>query len=251
MNERTTRGDFTHQAEYYGRARPSYPVALFELLLGEAGVEPGATVLELGAGTGLFTQLLSGRGFSITAVEPNESMRAQATELADAAFVAGSFEATGVADGSQDWAVAAQAFHWADPPRALPEIARTLAPKKCFTLLWNIRAPERSELLAWTLERLHTFAPGFDEGYKLVDWANVLTSTGHFEDVRTASEDHTVHMSRERYLDLWRSHNHLNATAAPEDVRRLLTEIEARFDELGSTEVDVPYTCRAWTARAR
>ncbi len=39
----------------------------------------------------------------------------------------------------QQWAVAAQAFHWADPPRALPEIRRILQPNRYVTVLWNNR----------------------------------------------------------------------------------------------------------------
>jgi len=251
LNERSTRGDFTKQAEAYGRARPSYPGRMIEALLEDARVCTGDAVLELGAGTGLFTRQLAERGLRITATEPNEAMRSLSPTLGNATFAAGSFEATGVADGSQAWAVAAQAFHWADPTRALPELRRALAPRGSFSVLWNVRDVERSELLGWTLERIARIASGFDEGYKSVDWASVLTSTGDFTDVRKRAISHTVRMSAERYVDLWRSHNHLNSTASPEDVRALLAAIEEHLRELGLNQLDVPYACLAWTVRSR
>lgn len=251
MNKRTTRGDFTQQAEFYGRARPSYPRDLVVRLLDDASVHSGSSVLEVGAGTGLFTQLLSEHRLKVTAVEPNDVMRAYAPELEGVTQARGSFEETGVPDGSQEWVVAAQAFHWANPPRALPELHRVLVPRACFTVLWNVRDVARSDILAWTLARIEELAVGFDEGYRGVDWSEVLTSTGHFSGVRTYEHPHVVRMSAGRYLDLWRSHNHLNSSAAPEDVAKLLIAIEQRLDELDLDEVDVPYTSKSWTVRSR
>ncbi len=57
-------------------------------------------------------------------------------------------------------------------------------------------------------------------------------------------------MSRERYLGLWRSHNRLSVTAGPERYAALLREIEEVLDRGSIERVDVPYVCRAWTARA-
>jgi hypothetical protein len=177
-------------------------------------------------------------------------MRAHAPALDGVSWAAGTFEATGLAARSQRWAVAAQAFHWADPPRALPEIRRVLAPGACFSVLWNVRDPARSELVAWTLAQIERIAPGFDEGYRAVDWGAVLTSTGDFDAPRSLEERHAVRMGPERYLDLWRSHHHLNRTAGPEKVAGLLAEIAARLAREEIAALDVPYLCRAWTARA-
>ncbi len=63
------------------------------------------------------------------------------------------------------------------------------------------------------VERL---VPGFDEGYRARDWTSVLTSTGDFLDSVEISVRHVVLMEAERYLNLWRSHNLLNAAAGPE-----------------------------------
>src|SRR5687767_11696018 len=129
-------GDFTPQAEAYARARPGYPAELVDRLIAAAGVAAGDPVADLGAGTGLFTGLLAARGLAVVAVEPSAAMRRGAPRLPGVVWIDGSFEATSLPTGSQRWAVAAQAFHWADVPRALPEIHRILAPGCCLTVLW-------------------------------------------------------------------------------------------------------------------
>ena len=45
-------------------------------------------------------------------------------------------------DASFDTVIAASAWHWVDPERAVPEVARVLRPGGWFSLLWN--GPDRS-----------------------------------------------------------------------------------------------------------
>lgn len=243
------RGDFTAQAAAYGRARPGYPVEIVERLIAAAGVGAGDPVVDVGAGTGLFTALLAERGLLVTAVDPNAAMRAQAPPLPGVVWVDGSFESTGLGPGSQRWAVAAQAFHWADPARALPELHRVLAPAASFTVLWNERDVERSPLLQHTRAIIERRVPGFDEGYRARDWSAVLVEGGWFAAPQRLEVRHEVPMSRERFLDLWRSHNVLATSAGPEGVAWVLAEVAPLLPERG--EVPIPYVCRAWTARRR
>jgi ubiquinone/menaquinone biosynthesis C-methylase UbiE len=112
-------GDFAPQATAYG-ARPGYPEALVDLCVTRAGVVAGDRVADIGAGTGIFTQHLAARGLVVDAVEPNAAMRAQAPATSGVRWLEGSFEHTGLPGASVTWVTAAQAFHWADPPRALP-----------------------------------------------------------------------------------------------------------------------------------
>ena len=97
-----------------------------------------------------------------------------------------------------------------------------------------------------TRELIEQRVPGFDEGYRARDWAAVLLTGGWFEDVEQIEVGHEVTMSRERYLDLWRSHHLLAASAGQEGVARLLATLEPKLPE----SFAVPYRCRAWTARA-
>jgi SAM-dependent methyltransferase len=239
----TELGDFANQAQAYA-ARPGYPPELVDRLLAHVGVRRGDRIADIGAGTGLFTQLLVGRGLLVDAVEPGAEMRRRAPDLPDVMWHPGTFEATGLADGSLRWAVAAQAFHWADPPRALPEMHRVLARGAAFTVLWNDRRTDDSPVLAETWARIHRAAPGFDEAYRDRDWGAILMSTGHFAGVEIDEAQHTVTMDRARYVDLWRSHNRLTIHAGAA-VAALFDGLAAQVADLET--VDVPYTTRAWT----
>jgi SAM-dependent methyltransferase len=245
-----TLGDFSPQAGWYRRARPTYPQALLDLLVGEAGIAKGDAVADFGAGTGLFTKLLIERGFRVAAIEPNREMRNQ-NDVPEAQWTIGTFEASGLETSSQDWATAAQAFHWADPLHSLPEVRRILKPGGLFTIVWNNRINEDSETLGWTEALIERHVPDFGEAYRDKSWGAVLESTGDFAFLGYHAVRHEIRMSQERYLDLWRSHNRLNTLAGAETFRVLLEEIEGYMKERELKEVNVPYRCEAWSARRR
>lgn len=125
-------------ARDYERVRPSYPLRSLGVLCDALGLAPGATVADLGAGTGKFTRLLALTGARVIAVEPVAAMREGLAEvLPQVTVTAGLAEATGLPDGSVDAVVAAQAWHWFDAPAALAEAARVLRPGGALALVWN------------------------------------------------------------------------------------------------------------------
>jgi hypothetical protein len=69
------------KASNYDKYRPDYTGSETEFLLSTVGVlgQRGATILDLAAGTGLFTEALAARpeGFRIVAVEPHDDMRGE------------------------------------------------------------------------------------------------------------------------------------------------------------------------------
>jgi SAM-dependent methyltransferase len=241
-------GDFSEQAASYARARPGYPGALVDRLVESVGAHPGDAVADIGAGTGIFTRLLAERGFSVTAIEPSANMRALALPSPNTVWKEATFEDTGLDAGSQRWVVAAQSFHWATPERALPEIRRVLAPGGCFTALWNDRSSPRSKVLAETVDALRRHVPDYDRAYRQRPWHRVICSSNDFGDVVCDEEGHVVTMSRDVYLDLWRSNNRI-VHFAGERMDALLAEVEAILERHGATNVRIPYVCRAWTAR--
>jgi SAM-dependent methyltransferase len=133
---------FGAAAEEYERARPTYPDAAVDWLI-PAGVR---TVLDLGAGTGKFTRALVGRGLDVIAVEPLQEMRQiLQQQLPDVRAVSGTAESIPLKDASVAAVTAAQAWHWVDEPRALPEVARVLRPGGVLCLIWN----RRDESVGW------------------------------------------------------------------------------------------------------
>ncbi len=95
-------------------------------------------MVDVGAGTGKFTALLVPSGADVVAVEPLAAMREGfAADLTAMRVVDGSAEALPLADLSADAIVAAQAFHWFDRSRALPEFARVLRRDGRLGVIWN------------------------------------------------------------------------------------------------------------------
>src|SRR5579875_2254998 len=131
-------------ADVYERARPSYPAEAVDWLVPAAA----RRVADVGAGTGKFTRGLTGRGFEVIAIEPSAGMRAElARVLPDVTLLAGSAEDIPVESGTLDAVLLAQAWHWVDRTRAVPEVARVLAPGGRLGLVWNIR----DERVDWVL----------------------------------------------------------------------------------------------------
>jgi SAM-dependent methyltransferase len=129
----TRRLSFGSVAADYDRYRPAPPPQALDWL-----IPPDATaVLDLAAGTGVVTRLLVGRAARVVAVEPDERMRAVlAARCPEAEVLAGRGEDIPLPDASVDAVVIASAWHWLDPDRAVPEIARVLRPGGALGVIW-------------------------------------------------------------------------------------------------------------------
>ena len=126
MTDRESRRlSFGSVAAAYDRYRPAPPPQALDWLI----PPDAAAVLDLAAGTGAVTRLLIGRAARVVAVEPDERMRAVlAARCPEAEVLEGRGEDIPLPDASVDAVVVASAWHWLDPERAVPEIARVLRP---------------------------------------------------------------------------------------------------------------------------
>jgi SAM-dependent methyltransferase len=144
-------GRFSGRVGDYTRGRPGYPSAIVDDLEELGFLFPGASVADVGSGTGISSELFLSRGYEVFGVEPNRAMRA----AAEARFggipgfrsVEGRAEATGLASASIDLVVAAQAFHWFDAVATRREVARVLRPRGAVALVWNARRAEGTPFL--------------------------------------------------------------------------------------------------------
>ncbi|TPQ20794.1 class I SAM-dependent methyltransferase [Streptomyces sporangiiformans] len=149
---------FNSAAAQYAANRPSYPPALFDAVEDLAGSTlTGARVVDVGAGTGIATALLRERGAHVVAVEPGEGMAAQFRRtLPHAPLVRADGNALPFADAYADVVTYAQAWHWTDPARSLPEAMRVLRPGGALALWWNMDA-EDVPWLAAQAERVERY----------------------------------------------------------------------------------------------
>jgi SAM-dependent methyltransferase len=110
---------FNAVADEYDRHRPTYPDELIDRACETAGIGPGATVLEIGCGTGQLTRSLLERGLRVTAVEPGERLiaqaRAQLDGTGDLQFINARLEDASLPDAHYRAVFSASAIHWIDP----------------------------------------------------------------------------------------------------------------------------------------
>ncbi|MFM9874232.1 MAG: class I SAM-dependent methyltransferase [Fimbriimonadaceae bacterium] len=136
---------FTGKAQAYASGRPIYPQKTLTELIESSGLSRSANVYDLGAGTGLFTELLLYHFHHVTLIEPNYEMASTASERLPKNRItiqnqhAESFVA---APNSIDIITAAQAFHWFDRTKANVHWKSMLKPSGFVALIWNERTTE-------------------------------------------------------------------------------------------------------------
>jgi len=187
---------FDRAATEYERARPDYPDGLLDPL----PLEPDATVLDLGAGTGKLTRVLARRYRRVIAVEPLDGMRAILERVVPAAdSFAGAAESIPLPDASVDGVFVGQAFHWFANEEAVTEIARVLRPGGVLCVTWNepdepspLPEPYRAYLRA-----LH--APSPEAIRSEPSWSEVI-ARGPFGELHEAAVAHEQEQDRDGVL---------------------------------------------------
>jgi SAM-dependent methyltransferase len=185
---------FTLTGADYDRYRPGFPPDAADVVMPHSV----RTALDLGAGTGKFTELLGGRTERVVAVEPSEPMlEILRSKLPGVEAHLGSAERIPMESEVADVVTVAQAFHWFDEEAACAEIARVLTPGGTLGLIWNRFDPT----CAWD-RAAHRIA------HPAVGDADVTTSTATHELPRFDFVRHEQIHSRERirrdaYLGRW------------------------------------------------
>ncbi len=86
---------------------------------------PGSSIVDVGAGTGNYSNALADHGYNVLALEPSRSMREQAQRHPKVCWIAGVAESIPLADAAVDAVVAILSYHhFSDHQRALSEINR-------------------------------------------------------------------------------------------------------------------------------
>jgi SAM-dependent methyltransferase len=135
---------FGDTAPDYVRGRALYPDEAVRWL-----VEGASRVVDVGAGTGKLTGTLARYASEVLALEPQHQMLLHLRRAAPSALAACSVaEMLPVRSGWADVVVVAQAFHWFDQQRAVPELRRILSPAGRLGLIWNVR----DESVGWVAE---------------------------------------------------------------------------------------------------
>lgn len=243
-------GDFTQVAKHYHN-RPAYSPMLLEKLIACINDEQknlkDLQIVEVGAGTGKLTKMLSEFGMQVLAVEPNDEMREEGiayTKDTNIKWQKGSGEEIGVQSGIADWVIMASSFHWTDPKKSLPEFARILKNSAAqnssahtsthntsvgggyFTAIWNPRNILEGSVFYEIEQEIKNIVPELarvSSGTQNVKkWEEILISTGDFTDCFFMECDYIEIMDKARYLGAWHSVNDIQAQAGEQRWKKIL-----------------------------
>jgi SAM-dependent methyltransferase len=234
---------FSDPADYEA-ARPSYPPEAVAWLVDNLHIEPGRRVVDLAAGTGKLTRLLTPTGADLIAAEPVAGMRATFRRFSpEVPVIASTAEQLAFRDASVNAVTVAQAFHWFDHDRAIAELARVLCPGGCVGLIWNAR--DRS--VDWVdqvwgiMDRVEKRAPWRNHD----EWSDsAYSDLPGFGPLHTAQFRHTQTITPDAMVQRVASVSHV-AVLPDAEHEAVLDEVRVVLsthpDARGRTELAVPY----------
>lgn len=243
---------FSRGAEAYSRGRPDFPPQALAWLREDLGLRAGMTAVEIGAGTGKFTRLLTASGAAVVAVEPVAAMLDRLVyDFPAIAAVRGQAQNLPFASGTFDAALCAQSFHWFATPAALAEIHRVLRPGGVLGLIWNVR----DQSVDWVAKLTEIMAPyeGDAPRYDHGEWQRVFPAHG-FGPLHERSFAHS-HVGTPEHVIVDRVASVSFIAALDAETReRVLAEVRALIAATPTLrdheEVGVPYLTRAYYCRA-
>ena len=248
MNRLAEQG-FARAAEDYARARPSYPPAAIDWLREQAQLTSESAVLDLGAGTGKLTALLTGLG-RVIAVEPVAEMRAELAKLPFVEAREGKAEAIPLAEGQVDAVTIGQAFHWFATKPVLTELHRVLRPRGQLALLWN--RWDRS--VGWA-DALKTLTAPYDQlrpQYESGTWKAAFEGQQLFGPLRSATFANPHPLSPEDVIARMASTSTIAVLPPPERealFRKLREVLATHPDTVGRGQLPVPYLTEVWVSQ--
>ena len=249
---------FSDRAEDYARYRPGYPAEVTSFLKDKCALTNDSVVADVGSGTGNLSVLFLEHGNKVLAVEPNDEMRRAAeTSFGDHPgfeSVAGSAEATTLADDSVDLAVIGNSLHWVDRSAARTEFSRILEPEGHVAVVWSIAKKTGTPFL----EAYNRLMSGYrtDDGAggnseDVYEMTEVFFGEGSDEQrfYEVGSFPYSQHLDFEGLKGLVLSSSSMPASSEPgsEEMTRDLEEVFHDYESGG--EVVLEYAVRVYCGR--
>ena len=236
------RATFDEDPEAYHRSRPVCPPVMFDDLVSLAGLGPGATVVEIGPGTGQATRPLAERGLDVLALELGPGLAATASrnlaDLPNVRVLNVAFEDWD--DGGQvfDAVFACNSFHWIDPDLRFVKAANLLRPGGCLIVLaasWVV--PDDAEAFWWEVQDDYAAVgrridPATQHPDRVLDLGPLVRASGLFGEPVIRRYPFSVVFSKEDYLTNLSTQSGIKEF--PEsDRQELMERIGSRIDAQG------------------
>lgn len=236
---------FESLANEYDSARPSYPDGVYEAL----GDVDGLRVLDVGAGTGIATRQLLGRGARVIAIDPGRAILARAvTHSPHLPAVVADGAAMPVRDQASDLVCFAQSWHWLDEATRVPEVHRVLRSGGRWAGWWSHARADGQDWFDEYWSAIERACSGAHREQRNIDWGATINEPTLFHVDDRVNIPWTRTISTDRWLTDQTSHSYV---ASLEEEARVgliacLEEIlEAAFP---AGTMAVPYETWFWTA---
>ena len=199
-------------------------------------------VLELGAGSGQMTDALTAAGHDVVALDRSAEMLTRLASRLEVPVVRAVAERLPFPAGSFDVVVAAQAYHWFDAERVLPELARVLRTGGHLALVRNTR----DESVPW-VRRLTAIIDS--EPDDLAAITDSLPMSGLFDLPDSADFGFWQQLDLDALLALVSSRSSI-AARAPRERERVLARVRALYDShaSGHNGLRMRYATRCYRA---
>ncbi len=232
--------NFGLTAEDYAKHRTGFPDAFFERVFNEGIIKAGASIVDLGTGTGTLARGFAQRGCNVIGLDISAQMLEQARDLSEKAglnnidFRFAKAEATGLPDDSCDVVSAGQCWHWFDRPAAAEEMKRILKPNGHIVIAHFDWLPLKDNIVDATERLIQKYNPKWYEtsanGLGLYpEWLRDLGEAGFLE-IQTFSFDMDVPYSHEAWCGRIRASAGMGASLSDEDVSRFDLELKSMLE---------------------
>jgi SAM-dependent methyltransferase len=211
---------------------------------------PCTSALDVGAGTGALTRKLVERVARVVALEPDPRMLAVLTRGSPTAVaIVASAEDLPLSDGTMDSVMVSSAWHWMDPVRTVPEMARVLRPGGVLGVVWN--GPDRS--VEWVADLLGRPNPQGDDRGRRNRHRVELPADAPFDGLETRLIAWSLAMTGDQMAGLAGTYSSV-ITLPPDRRAEEIDRARRRLDRLAAPDdavVELPMSCRCWRAFRR
>lgn len=201
--------------------RPAFAGELYQRLIGFGVGLPGQSILDIGAGTGLFSAPLLAAGSHVTCVDTSHKLLKESHNSITAAA-----ERLPFADQTFDVVVAAQCWHWFDRKLAPREIHRVLKQGGMLAVVYQTYVPLPGSIAEQTEQLILKHQPTWRHANSTGINGQVLRDVqAHgFTNIESFSFDVDISFTRESWSGFVRTTSAVGASMRPEVLKRFETD---------------------------
>jgi ubiquinone/menaquinone biosynthesis C-methylase UbiE len=242
--------DYTQLAEGY-RKRADYSKIALEKMYKKMGLSIGACICDVGAGIGHLTLPLLTAGFSVTAIEPNDAMRAigekRTKGFSNLKWIEATAEDTKQKESFFDAVTYGSSFNVCDKDKALIEAKKIAKQKGWFACMWNHR--DLKDPIQKAIEKIIAeYNPEYSYGDRRQDQTPFLSKSPHVQNINYIEDRFIIQQTIEEAIVAWSSHGTVQRQVG-ECFDEVLEKIADYLHSLGQPIIEVPYETKIWVAQ--